>query len=68
MSFSYTRQIPLSLNLLIPTFSKKDLIYLRERETEQVNMSGGRVEGEGEADSLLSREPDIGLNLRTPGS
>ena len=28
-------------------------------------MSRGRAEGEGEADSLLSREPDVGLNSRT---
>ena len=29
---------------------------------------GRRVEGKGEADSLLSREPDIGLDPRSPGS
>ena len=26
---------------------------------------GGTAEGEGEAGCLLSREPDVGLNLRT---
>ena len=35
----------------------KDFIYLR-RERES-------TEGEGEADSLLSREPDMGLDPRT---
>ena len=35
----------------------KDSIYLREKD-----------EAEGEADSLLSREPDAGLDPRTPGS
>ena len=39
----------------------KHFIYLRERES----MSGGWAEGEGEADFLLSREPDLGLDLRT---
>ena len=29
---------------------------------------GGAAEGEGEADSLLSMEPDRGLHPRTPGS
>ena len=40
--------------------------YLFEREREY--MQGGGAEGEGEADSLLSRELDMGLNLRTRGS
>ena len=30
--------------------------------------AGGAAEGEGEAGSLLSREPDVGLNPRTLGS
>jgi len=29
---------------------------------------GGNTDGEGEADSLLSREPDMGLDSRTPRS
>jgi len=29
---------------------------------------GESAEGEGEADSLLSREPNMGLDPRTPGS
>ena len=36
----------------------KDFIYLR----------GGGAEAEGEAGSPLSREPDVELNPRTPGS
>jgi len=31
-------------------------------------MSGERTEGEGEAGSPLSREPNVGLEPRTPGS
>ena len=31
-------------------------------------MNGVGAEREGEADSALSREPDAGLNPRTPGS
>jgi len=33
-----------------------------------VSTSGGAAEGEGEAGSPLSREPDTGLDPRTPGS
>ena len=40
----------------------KYLIYLTEREKERAQ--AGR-EGEGEADSPLSREPDLGLDPRT---
>ena len=40
-------------------------IYL----TERVSAQAGAAEGEGEADSPLSREPQgRGLNPRTPGS
>ena len=38
-------------------------IYLTERA-----QAGGAAEGEEEAGSLLSKEPDVGLNPRTPGS
>ena len=43
------------------------LIYLTERESTQ---AGGTAEGEGEgeADSFLSREPEAGLYPRTLGS
>ena len=40
----------------------EDFTYLRERDHKQ----WGGVEGE--ADSLLSREPEMGLHPRTPGS
>jgi len=42
-------------------FIFKDFIYLFERARE------GGV-SEGEADSPLSREPDVGLDPETPGS
>jgi len=35
------------------------------RESTQ---AGGESEGDGEADSPLSREPDVGLDPGTPGS
>ena len=41
-------------------FLKISFIYLRERESTQAE---GGVEGE--TDSPLGREPDLGLNLRT---
>ena len=52
----------------------KDFIYLsiyllfdrlRKRERKQGEW---RAEKEGEADSLLSRKPDVGLDPRAPGS
>ena len=55
-------------------FFFKDFIYLfqrkRERkyEGERATTSKGRTEGEGEADSPLSREPNVELDPRTPGS
>ena len=39
-------------------FFKSLFIYLIKREQEQ----GGGAEGEGEADSLMSRDPDMGLD------
>ena len=53
----------LKSNLAIYFFT--DFIYFLERETERVRGWGG-AEGEGETDSPLSREPDAGLNSRTP--
>ena len=41
----------------------KEFIFWREREREQV-----QAEGEGEADSPQSREPNVGLDPRTPRS
>ena len=51
-------------------FVLKDFIYLfeRDREREKEQEWWGRTEGEGEADSLLRREPNVGLDPRTPGS
>ena len=49
-------------------FFPKDFIYLfdteRERERSQAGREAGR-ERDREADSLLSREPDVGLDPRT---
>ena len=50
-------------------FFKILFMYLREsraRGRAQV-VGGGGTEAEGEADSPLSREPDVGLHPRTVG-
>ena len=39
-------------------FRKVLFIYLRKKESAHMHMHGGEAKGEGEADSLLSREPD----------
>ena len=44
-------------------FLKILFIYLREREGRRVQTSRG--EADGEADSVLGREPDVGLDPRT---
>ena len=50
-------------NWLLSIFFK-DFIYLFSRERVHVHRMGeGRVEGEGEADSMLTAEPDIGSIL-----
>ena len=41
--------------------------YLRERVGERAHEQRAGV-GEGEADAPLSREPDAGLDPRSPGS
>ena len=48
------------------SFLKKDFIYLfnTDRKGERTQV-GGAAEGEGEADSPLSKEPDVGLDPRT---
>jgi len=43
----------------------KDFIYLFEREHEKRGDSEGEAEEEGEADSPLSKEPNVGLDPRT---
>lgn len=43
-------------------FLKKILfMYLRERGKEREHKWGGEAEGEGEIDSSLRREPEVGL-------
>jgi len=42
-------------------FFKEDFIYLTEHKQRD-------QQAEGEAGSLLSKEPDVGLDPRTPGS
>ena len=48
------------------TYFFKEFVYSfeRERKTETAQ-AGEKAEGEGEADPLLSWEPDMGLNPRT---
>ena len=41
------------------------IIHLRERRRKRENKQWGVAEGKGEADSPLSREPDVRLNPRT---
>ena len=48
---------------LFVSFSKMLFIYLRESEKESMNRGG--AEREGESDSSLSREPNMGLILNT---
>ena len=47
------------------TFFKR--FYLTERKKEKAQ-AGGAAEGEGKIGSSQNREPDAGLNPRTPGS
>jgi len=47
-------------------FFKILFIHLTQKERERQRIQArGVAEGEGEADSLLSREPDVGLHPRT---
>ena len=46
-------------------------LFVREKEREQASelaQAEGERETEGEAGSPLSKEPDVGLNPRAPGS
>ena len=58
-----------NIKVLTLLFFLKGFIYLFERKCvrERDPKQGERAE-EGEADSLLSREPDVGLDPRTLGS
>ena len=40
-------------------------IYLREHAEQEGAQAGGVADGEGEADSLPSREPNVGLKPKT---
>lgn len=55
----------LALCFLFVLFFNILSIYFRERERAS---TGGGAEGEGQADSTLSMEPEAALNLRTPRS
>ena len=45
----------------------KDFIYLFDRESEREKAQvGGVAEGEGEADSPLSRESNVGFDPKIP--
>ena len=48
----------------------QDFVYLFEKECvrEREHKHGGGAEGEEEAGSPLSKEPDVGLDPRTLGS
>ena len=43
-------------------------MYLFDRERESTSGGGEHTEEEGKADSSLNREPNVGLDLRTPRS
>ena len=53
--------------MLKNNFFLKDFIYLFDTEREITSRQRGRPREE-EAGSLLSREPDVGLDPRTLGS
>ena len=50
-------------------FCFKDFIYLFDRERERERAQTEEIEGRGRERSRLplSREPDVGLDPRTPG-
>ena len=66
----FIHQTDFKLLCMATSFFFKKFTYLRDREHEQAGGGGGGcgVEGKEEADSPLSREPDTGLDPRTPGS
>ena len=57
--------VSLSLSLFKNLFY---FIYLRKTKRERTQPGREEAEEEGEADSPLSREPDVGLDPKTPGS
>ena len=50
---------------MLHIFLKILFIYLRDGQKMYAHKQQGGAEGE--ADVLLSRKPDVGLDLRTPG-
>ena len=46
-------------------YFSKDFIYFFDRENVSTQVGEWQAEAEGEANSLLSREPDMGLYPRT---
>uniref|UniRef100_M3XYM3 Uncharacterized protein n=1 Tax=Mustela putorius furo TaxID=9669 RepID=M3XYM3_MUSPF len=48
-----------------PDVDEYQILFIHLRERQSTSRETGR--GEGEADSPLSREPDVGLNPRTLG-
>ena len=58
-------------NIIIKNKNFLFIYFLQEMERKREHVfTCAQVGGgaEGEADSMLSREPDVGLNPRTPGS
>ena len=54
--------------ILFIHFRESDVEWKRKRRREREHEPRGEAEGEGEADSPLSREPNVGLDLRTQRS
>ena len=67
---SFTRSNNFLVESLGLAFLKILFIYLSERKREQASMhKQGELQAEGEVGSLLSKEPDVGLDdPRTLGS
>ena len=51
------------VSVLLYTVFKKNFIYLTERVRERKHKVDGGADGEGEANSPLSKESEMGLNL-----
>ena len=55
------------MSLIPPHYSFFLNLFVSERVRVRAQ-AGGEAERDGAADSPLSREPDVGLDPRTPGS
>ena len=51
----------------LPFFVFKDFIYLLMRDTRREREREAETQAEGEASSIPCREPDMGLDPRSPG-